>query len=207
MPSVHPLAMVFYDGPEEEGKKYLQPLLDLGPVVNHVEMKRYIDVTTPTPMFLGPPTHQFYSTSNAPLTSPIDIPLMEGMIADLDKFFVKYGDAVGPSKLMFELRSYAKSSAVAASATALRARAPALMMAMEAQTDGSIPEDEIRAEVKKVIGVAKTKGGFINANIGDGTERVAEMFQENFGRLRELKRKYDPTVVFDKWYPIPPAEV
>ncbi|KAE8454687.1 hypothetical protein EG329_000310 [Mollisiaceae sp. DMI_Dod_QoI] len=205
MPSVHPLCIVFYDGPEEEARKLTAPLFDLGPVMAMAEMKNYVECTTPTPLITGPATHQFYSTSNSPLNVPMDISLLEEMIADLDSFLNKYGDAVGPSKIAIEIRSYAKSASVAPSDTALIARARSMMMVLEAQYDGSIPEEEMRAEVKRII--ARAKGGrFINANIGDGSEKVADMFGDNYERLRQVKRKYDPGCVFNKWYPIPPAE-
>lgn len=30
-------------------------------------------------------------------------------------------------------------------------------------------------------------------------------FGENYGRLQQLKRKYDPENIFNKWFPIVPA--
>jgi len=30
-------------------------------------------------------------------------------------------------------------------------------------------------------------------------------FGENYERMREIKRVYDPDAVFNKWFPIPPA--
>lgn len=45
----------------------------------------------------------------------------------------------------------------------------------------------------------------VNANYSSGNEKVNAIFGENITRLRELKRKLDPEMVFDKWYPIQPA--
>ena len=49
------------------------------------------------------------------------------------------------------------------------------------------------------------KKGYFNASMGD--EKVSIVFGENYPRLRELKRKYDPNCVFRKWFSIVPAEV
>jgi len=40
---------------------------------------------------------------------------------------------------------------------------------------------------------------------GDGVERK-QIFGDNYGRLRKLKKKYDPDMVFHKWYPVVPAD-
>ncbi|KUJ10052.1 FAD-binding domain-containing protein [Mollisia scopiformis] len=206
MPSVHPVCIIFYDGTEEEARQITAPLFELGPAKAMAVMRDYAECTAPTPMSEGPPTHQHYSASNSPLNLPVDTALLEEMIAALDRMFEKYGDVVTASRLFFELRSYAKSANIDPSATALRARAPAVLLAMEGRHDGSIPS-KIRTEVQAIIEIArsKQKGRFINANIGDGSEKVADMFGGNYESLRQLKKKYDPGFVFNKWYPIPPA--
>jgi FAD/FMN-containing dehydrogenase len=60
--------------------------------------------------------------------------------------------------------------------------------------------DETVPEGKEVV----CKKGYFNASMGD--EKVSVVFGENYPRLRELKRKYDPDCVFKKWFPITPAE-
>ena len=60
--------------------------------------------------------------------------------------------------------------------------------------------DESVPEGKEVVG----KKGYFNGSMGD--ERVSTVFGQNYPRLRELKKKYDPEFVFRKWFAIVPAE-
>lgn len=213
MPSVHAAVLPFYDGPEAEAMKHLQPIFDLGPAMSMVKMQPYADITKPSPLVMGPLTHQHYSTSNAPLVD-FDVEIITPMIADLDGLFNKYGDAISPAKIALEIRSYAKSSAIDPSATALRARSPGVMCVFEVQHDGSADPVVLRADIKAIMDKVRVavkekhpkSGAFFNANIGVGTEKVKDMFGDNLPRLKELKRKYDPGFVFNKWYPVSPAE-
>jgi len=40
-----------------------------------------------------------------------------------------------------------------------------------------------------------------------GNEKSSTVFNVNYPRLRALKRKYDPDVVFKKWFAIEPADI
>ncbi|KAF7853641.1 hypothetical protein EAF04_010632 [Stromatinia cepivora] len=215
MHAVHPVGLIFYDGPEDEARKLTAPLWDPGPVMSTVSMKPYADVTKPSEMVDGPPTHQNYSTTNALMPHPLDVGVMERLVREFDDFLNKYGDAVAPSRIVLEMRSYKVSASISPPATALAARGKAAAVVMEAQYDSSQASHAImRQEVKSMMGKVKESvkvrgsgGNLANVNLADGTERVQEIFGENFARLREIKRKYDPGFIFNKWYPIPPADI
>ena len=38
-----------------------------------------------------------------------------------------------------------------------------------------------------------------------GYDRAMKVFGDNYPRLQEVKKKYDPELVFNRWYPIIPA--
>jgi hypothetical protein len=214
MPRVHPLCLVFYDGPEQKARELLAPLYNLGPIAAMAAMRPYADITKPSPEINGPPTHQRYSTSAIQMFHPLDTDIVKTMIEHLDEFFDKYGDAVRPSKIAIELRSHKKTSSIPQSATAVAARQPAITGLLEAQFDNTVTAELMRQEVKGMMDKCRAeltrkhpeKNIYFNANIATGKEKAEEMFGENLPRLRKLKRKYDPGFVFNKWYPIRPAD-
>lgn len=211
MPSIHPLCLPFYDGPESTARQLLSPLLALNPIADKAKMHKYAECTQDSPEVLGPLTHQHYSTSSIPLPLNWDISLVAGIVKDFEDFHSRYGAVVAPSKIAIEIRSYAKSASVAAGATALRARAPGSACMLEAQHDGTVGNEVMRDEIRRITekvrrGIEGKRSRFSNPNFATGRERVDDVFGGNVGKLREAKLKFDPDFVFRKWFPINPAE-
>ena len=214
--AVHPLVLVFYDGSEAKTRELIAPLLEIRRFAEWIGTMPYAQSTVPGPTMFGPDTHRRYSTSNAQFVQSLDIDIITTLLGDFDEFLKKYGEAVCPSRIVIELRSYAKTASVPISAMAYASRRLATLVIMEVQYNTPTLDQASRTESKRMMGrvrdLVKKRGlnpeggAFFNANISEGTEKVAEMFGENFARLRALKKKYDPNFVFNKWYPIPPAE-
>lgn len=58
---------------------------------------------------------------------------------------------------------------------------------------------------------ARVSIGYMNysmlASTGDGTDvNARRAFGPNYPRLQQLKRKYDPGMVFNKWFCVKPAD-
>ncbi|KAF7885164.1 hypothetical protein EAF00_010982 [Botryotinia globosa] len=127
-----------------------------------------------------------------------------------------FANTTKPSRLVDEPpnhQNFPSFWSIPASATALAAREKTVSVTMEAQYDSSkVSHTVMRDETKTMIGRVKEavkkqgSGKFTNPNLGSGTEKTQDMFGQNYARLREIKRKYDLDFIFNKWYPIPPAE-
>ena len=43
------------------------------------------------------------------------------------------------------------------------------------------------------------------SDVVTGGDKVKKLFGSNYPRLQTIKAKYDPNLVFNKWFPITPA--
>ena len=172
----------------------------------------YIQATDPEHTAI---TKETYVTgTGVVLPTSLDIDVIETAANDLDELMKKYGAPAANSRCIIELRSYRRSSVVDSSATAYWSRASGHFLALEVSFNESGPLKDIRSDTKalmdKVRATVKSRnpgaGELFNANLGGGMDKAQEMFGGNYPKLRELKKKYDPGFVFDKWYPIQPAE-
>jgi hypothetical protein len=143
--------LVFYNGPEEEAMKFIAPLIDREPFMKLMGMKPYAQITEPMPR--TNPNLNRYSTSNAIVTAPLEIDIIETIIEDFDTFLNKYGEVV--SKVVLELRPFAALAGVAPSATAFASRSPCIFVLAEAQFDDSASNEFIRNEIKALTDKVK----------------------------------------------------
>jgi FAD/FMN-containing dehydrogenase len=68
---------------------------------------------------------------------------------------------------------------------------------VEAWQEIELKDDEVK---NKVVGIR----AYSNGSLGD--EKSQMVYHENYPRLQALKKKYDPGMLFNKWYPILPSE-
>lgn len=217
MDAICPGYFIYYNGPEEEGRAYAAPLLALDPMHGEPGMINYAATTAIHKQMDAGNTHCRYSNSTVQLELPIDVDILMTLVDDFTVFMAKYGERARPSKLAFELRSFGVTGAVPVSAMAYASRHNLVNVVVEAQYDQPELDAVMREEVKNMITKARNlttekrklqgkREVLVNANFSSGSEKVNAVFGENLPRLRELKRKYDPDMMFNKWYPIPPAD-
>jgi hypothetical protein len=215
--AVCPIYLIYYNGPEEEGRAYAAPLLALGPMFGEPSMIHYAATTGIHKQMDAGNAHHRYTNSTVQLDLPMDVDIIMALVDDFSAFMAKYPERARPSKLVVELRSFGVTGAVPVSAMAYASRHKLVNVVMEAQYDQPELDGVMREEVKNMIMKArnstvekrKLQGKsevLVNANFSSGSEKVNAVFGENMPRLREIKRKYDPDFIFNKWYPIPPVE-
>lgn len=146
---------------------------------------------------------------------PIDFPVLELLLEDFAACADKYGTAATGSRVIVELRNHKVTEAVPADATAYGSRHEAINVAIDMAYADPKLDVELRNALKEIVQKARERAAankgtsapdvWVNANYSSGGEKIKNVFGSNLGRLSELKKKYDPNMVFNKWYPISPA--
>ncbi|KAL2835449.1 hypothetical protein BJY01DRAFT_76758 [Aspergillus pseudoustus] len=203
--------LVFYNGTEAEGNVRFAELLALEPVVNMVSMIPYSQVNAlQNPMATYGDRKSFKGIFFNPPLSPS---FAKQVLADFTEKVQSDAD-LGASAILFEFYDMTKTVEVPRSATAFASRGTTQNGIITLRWSDKGKDGEHRAWARGMQQKYKERldeeeqaagaGGvpqYINyAEPGDSV--VGNIYGENFDRLRELKRKYDPTNVFRKMHPI-----
>ncbi|KAF8861730.1 FAD-binding domain-containing protein [Acephala macrosclerotiorum] len=113
------LAIVWYNGSEEEAKAYYKPLLDLGPLANETKVRPY---SSSNEMVNAAMFHGLRrTTKGSAFLAPLDLQFADSLWDDYVAFLEKVPDA-GPTALIFEFVPYKKILEVEQTATAFANR-------------------------------------------------------------------------------------
>lgn len=123
--------------------------------------------------------------------------------------------------LLWEYYNLNKQSSIPADATAYRMRVKrplvTLLITWKGDSVGASKDAKARLTAMKMFcegafGSVKAKveeddTGYGNNEIGNpqSSDAAAALYGRNYPRLQEIKKKYDPNMVFKAWYPIRPA--
>jgi len=151
----------------------------------------------------------------------LTVPILRAMFDSFVEFATHVGLDAAQSVCLFECTHRQKINSVPNAATAFNNRGEwfniTLLPTWGNQVEfDSYGKDWVYKLLDKIATLEKldpevpdgnevvAKKGYFNGSMGD--ETVSLVFGENYPRLRELKRKYDPESVFRKWFPIVPGE-
>ncbi|KAL3485380.1 hypothetical protein BJX62DRAFT_39191 [Aspergillus germanicus] len=203
--------LVFYNGTEEEGRTRFADLLALGPVANMISMIPYSQVNAlQNPMATYGDRKSFKGIFFNPPLSPSFAKTVLGEFTEK----VQSDPDLGASAILFEFYDMEKTNEVPRSATAFASRGTTQNGIITLRWSDASKDQEHRAwargvqerykerldEEEKAAGAGGVPQYINYAEPGDSV--VGNIYGENFDRLKELKRKYDPTNVFRKMHPI-----
>jgi hypothetical protein len=191
-------------GTEEQGRAAFAPFYDLGPISNSSAQTQYLDWNDSNDGFCARQDRKpAYSTT---------INNMQAQkwpeIWDLYKSF----QAKGPnSAVLIERYNLTKARSAPSGSAAmnekLRTEAFAQAIVIPWYTDKSL-DDEAVVFAERVRGLwsynedPKRNPSYINFAHGDETPEA--IYGSSLPRLKQIKKKYDPTGVFNQWFTIKP---
>lgn len=200
----------FFNGPEEEGRRRFKAFFDVGPVADMTRTRPYDEQNSiQNPMATHGGRKALKSAPLERIDADILTDLFNAYVA-----LVKEHPEAKSSALIVELHDYKKLMEVPFDAAAFANRLPGynitfVMRWKSPELDSTFRQwtsaraKAIRDEEAKRSG-KNLAGTRSYANFGLGDERVHDVFGEHYDRLSEIKAKYDPQMVFHKWFPIVP---
>ncbi|KAI0056284.1 FAD-binding domain-containing protein [Artomyces pyxidatus] len=213
--------LLFWDGTEDEGRENFKALFNLSPLIiaDMCRQMPYPDVNTLQNESVPHGRNYYLKSVFLQRPSPAIAVAVRDAVFELQK---AHPDT--HITFIFENWSLDKICSVPASATAFQ-RSRALSTVVNVAYEKNTPEGlaEVRAVSETLAGIVSGNAGGENVGYANYNSDAPSLFDPNediqlsavqtealFGsshaRLRELKRKYDPDMVFAKWFAIRPAE-
>ncbi|KAI0722159.1 FAD-binding domain-containing protein [Cerioporus squamosus] len=205
---------VFYNGSEEEGRANFKAFLDLKPIADMSKEQPYEVLNTLQNHIAAPGQNVYMKGCFAPTPFPRTL---------LPRVFERVVALSAPEAytfgLLFEYFPLGKINAVPDDATAYRRRlAPNVLCVVYAKEESEAAfrysRDAAHELTRLVTGKQDEEVGYGNYSpdseaLPTGGSVLASKAEANFGtnykRLQEVKKKYDPELVFHKWFVITPA--
>lgn len=174
-----------YAGAVEEGKKYFQPLMDLGNPIGHdISPHPFVGFQKSFDPLLSPRTRNYWKTLNFKK-------LDDGLIDTLVKFSSKLP---GQNTELFFAHLGGQVNRVAKEATAYPYRDIEFIMNVHTRWDHKNEDNIFISFAREIIKETKpyaTSGEYVNF-ISEGDDNVDAVYSENLKKLAAIKTKYDP---------------
>lgn len=225
LPSTVIVALLFYNGPRVAAEAFFAPLLALDPILNETREMPYPEINTILARLATPGARKHVSGTT--VTLQLDPRLVNDIFEDFDRIMRTYPRVEG-STVFFELLPYARAAKVPFDATAYANRGPYHNVAIILRWHDPELDAKMRSlgrtllrKIREHAPVARIPGhgvGVYANYAGTNTcpldtpeqfptdthlgheANAQELFGDNLPRLQELKRRYDPKNMFQKWH-------
>ncbi|KAG8939284.1 hypothetical protein FRC04_006724 [Tulasnella sp. 424] len=208
--------MYFYNGPVDEARKAAKNFYDLGPAgeLAFDEMP-YVQLNSIQNLAMGHGGRKY--CKGITVKPKLTYEAVKALITAIDES-VKDEPEFAASGALFEFTPKQAVLSVPLDATAYAGRGtgrecltfifyktPSLDSKARTAVRGYCEAVAQTTPVADRAGKGDDAIGVAYANYDPEPKGAALVFGPNYARLREVKRKYDPEGVFNKWYPIEPA--
>lgn len=185
------LALVLcYCGDIEKGEQATAPLRNIGnPIASHLGPNPYAGWQQAFDPLLAPGARNYWKSHDLAEFSDVAIEILVSAIARLP----------GPECEVFTAHVAGAAARVAADATAFPQRSPHFVMNIHARwRDPGMDQLCIGWARKLFEAMSPHAAGtaYVNFMPADESERVESAYGVNFGRLAQIKRRYDPSNLF-----------
>ncbi|KAI9067669.1 FAD-binding domain-containing protein [Trametes sanguinea] len=209
------VCFIFYNGTEEEGRQNYKAFFDLKPVADMCKEMPYEELNTLQNAVATPGQNAYMKGAFAP--QPFPRTLLPRVFARLVALSAPAAHTVALLTEYFPLRAV---NAVRDDATAYRrGLAPNVLCVVYAREDGERAWAYARDVARELTGMFAVGAG-AGDELGYGNyspdsdalpmegsvpaDKAKVLFGSNYPRLQQLKAKYDPERVFNKWFAITP---
>ncbi|KZO91093.1 Glucooligosaccharide oxidase [Calocera viscosa TUFC12733] len=203
------IALPFYNGSAEEGRKKFAAFYEVGPVADMTHEMPYSEVNAlQNPMATYGDRKLFKSTAFTAVKADRFQHIFDNYVKLTDGFPETKAGAI-----IIELHPFDKVVSIPESTTAFANRGKWYNINCALRWKDAALDKQVRAWASQQVEYlrdeeAKEQGiqligrrGYGNYGVGD--EKMREIFGDNYDRLTQLKAKYDPGNLFHKWFAIP----
>ncbi|GJE88785.1 FAD-binding oxidoreductase [Phanerochaete sordida] len=206
--------LMFYNGAEADGREAFKAFSDLGPVMDlRREMTYEMSNSFMDTSFPAGQCHWSKGVAAVDATR-----IMTRRVFDKIMELSAPGTPMDHVTLTIEYMSQAKVNSVPSAATAFVRNRPGLGNAsVQVVWDADTPEltaaaRHIADEIARAVQAGELRRGGRCAESeasperADRFARARALFGANYPRMQRLKRRYDPEIIFDKWFVVEPSE-
>jgi FAD/FMN-containing dehydrogenase len=179
-----------YNGDMAAGEKALAPLRAHGnPIADVISPHQFTDFQAAFDPLLEPGVRNYWKTHDFPALGDDLLDAIVGYVGKLP----------GPACEVFIAQMGGETSRVPEESTAYRGRDAQFIMNVHGRWDDAADDEKCIAWCRELFDATKpfaTGAAYVNFMTEEEGQRVQEAYGDAYGRLVELKRKYDPTNLF-----------